>query len=130
NAFQSAFGGNLADAFVSKLNPSGSQLVYSTYFGGTGNDGVTGVGLDSNGNAFITGVTFSTNFPIAGAAQASFGGGDFDAYAAKISSGGQLVYSTYLGGSDDDRGYRIAVDASGNAYVAGQTASANFSKVS
>jgi len=130
NAFQSAFGGNLADAFVSKLNPSGSQLVYSTYFGGTGNDGVTGVGLDSNGNAFITGVTFSTNFPIAGAAQASFGGGDFDAYAAKISSGGQLVYSTYLGGSDDDRGYRIAVDASGNAYVAGQTASANFPKVS
>ncbi len=119
-------GGN--DVFVAKINPTGSALVYSTYLGGSGNDG-NGWGhiaVDSTGNAYVTGWTESTDFPTVNPLQAAYGGGG-DAFVAKINpTGSALVYSTYLGGSSYDGGFGIAVDGAGNAYVACQTSSTDF----
>jgi hypothetical protein len=115
------------DAFVAKLNPAGSALVYSTYLGGSDVNWGNGIAVDSSGNAYVTGSTTSIDFPIANPLQASFGGGNYDAFVAKLNAAGSaLVYSTYLGGSRDDWGFGIAVDSSGNAYVAGITASTDF----
>jgi len=127
-AFQRTFGGGISDAFVTKLNPAGSGLVYSTYLGGSGSEGGFGIAVDAGGNAYVTGHTGSTNFPTTtGAFQTSFGGGGFDAFVTKLNStGSALVYSTYLGSSGTDNGNGIAVDAAGNAYVTGDTTSANF----
>jgi hypothetical protein len=126
NPFQAAFGG-LTDAFVTKLSADGSKLVYSTYLGGSNGDEGHGVAVDSNGSAYVTGTTDSTNLPTTPAAfQTTFGGVE-DAFVAKLSAdGSKLVYSTYLGGSDFDRAYGIAVDSNGSAYVTGGTNSANF----
>jgi hypothetical protein len=126
NPLQPSYNGG-ADAFVAKLNPSGSALVYSTYLGGSGGDGGYGIAVDSSGNAYITGQTSSTNFPTMSPLQPSIGGGYYDAFVAKLNAtGSALVYSTYLGGSGADWGYSVAVDSSGNAYVTGYTGSANF----
>jgi hypothetical protein len=114
-------------AFVAKMNPTGSALVYSTYLGGSSSDGGYGIAADSSGNAYVTGFTASTDFPTASPLQASFGGGDFEVFVAKLNpTGSALVYSTYLGGSSGDEGYSIAVDSSGNAYVTGSTYSTDF----
>ncbi len=115
----------LGDAFVAKLNATGSVLVYSTYLGGNNADAAYGIAVDSSGNAYVTGITESTNFPTASPLQAG-NSGERDAFVAKLSSAGSFVYSTYLGGSGDDRGSAIAVDSTGNAYVAGYTESSNF----
>jgi uncharacterized repeat protein (TIGR01451 family) len=121
-----AHGGN-GDAFVAKLNPAGSALVYSTYLGGSNDDYGYGIAVDASGNAYVTGRTQSTNFPTANPVQAAYGGGQFDAFVAKLNAAGSaLVYSTYLGGGDLDEGLGIAVDPSGNAYVTGDTWSTNF----
>ncbi len=134
-AFQTTFGGSNCSyspcrdqAFVSKLNAVGSALVYSTYLGGSGGDGGSGIAVDASGNTYVTGGTGSSDFPTtAGALQTTFGGGQPDAFVSKLSaSGSALVYSTYLGGSNLDVGSAIAVDASGNAYVTGETGSTNF----
>ena len=126
NALQASNRGS-HDAFVTKLNAAGSALVYSTYLGGSGDDAGTGMALDSSGNAYVTGLTSSRNFPTANAVQASYGGGMYDAFVTKLNAAGSaLVYSTYLGGSDEDGGSGIAVDSSGNAYVTGMTNSSNF----
>ena len=118
------------DAFVAKINAAGSALVYSTYLGGGGNDFGSGIAVDGLGNAYVTGQTASTNFPITSPLQASFGGGSgflVDAFVTKINAAGSaLVYSTYLGGSGDDFGQGVAVDGAGNAYVTGSTSSTNF----
>ncbi|TAM79111.1 MAG: choice-of-anchor D domain-containing protein [Acidobacteria bacterium] len=116
------------DAFVAKLTASGSNLAYSTYLGGTGDDFSTSIAADSNGNAYVGGLTSASNFPVTyGALQTSYGGGPFDGFMAKINpNGSALVYSTYLGGSQEDHVNGIAIDSSGNAYLAGQTNSANF----
>lgn len=127
------------NAFVSKLDPTGSTLLYSTYLGGSGggfyNDMGLAIRVDSAGNAYVSGVTNSTNFPVTpGAYQTTFGGGGFtgccfpgDAFITKLNpSGSVLVYSTYLGRSGWDVGAGLAIDSSGNAYVAGQTHSTNF----
>jgi len=116
------------DAFVSKLNPTGTALVYSTYLGGSGSESGLGIAVDTAGNSYVTGVTDSTNFPTtAGAFQSTFGGGSSDAFVAKLNpSGSSLVYSTYLGRSGLDSGNGIAVDAAGAAYVTGVTQSTNF----
>ncbi|MGQ0570273.1 MAG: DUF7948 domain-containing protein [Armatimonadota bacterium] len=118
-----------SDAFVTKLNPPGSALVYSTYLGGASVENsfqLAGIAVDAAGNAYVTGDTSSTNFPTANALQSASGGGS-DAFVTKLNPvGSALVYSTYLGGSGDDFGLAIAVDAWGNAYVAGATASTNF----
>ncbi|HEX8600590.1 MAG TPA: SBBP repeat-containing protein [Chloroflexia bacterium] len=114
-----------ADVFVAKLNTNATgnaSLVYSTYLGGSGYDGGSGIAVDASGNAYVTGRTGSTNFPTLNPYQ-----GEGDAFVTKLgASGSALVYSTYLGGSDYDGGSDIAVDASGNAYVTGSTGSANF----
>jgi len=126
-AFQTGFGGGSSDAFVTKLNSNGSALLYSTYLGGNGGDDGLRIVLDSSDNAFVTGVTSSTNFPTTPGVFQSISGGGNDAFVTKLSLlGNALVYSTYLGGSGDDDGIDIAVDVSGNAYVTGETNSTNF----
>ena len=136
-AFESVHGGAAYDAFVTKLGPAGSTLVYSTYLGGSGEDYGSDIAVDAPGNAYITGYTNSTDFPTAGPLQAVNGGGTcgappntipcFDAYVAKLNvDGSSLVYSTYFGGSGGDYGYGIAVDAFGSAYVTGLTTSTDF----
>ena len=129
---QTTSGGGCGDAFVSKLNVAGSALLYSTYLGGAQFDQGTGIAVDASGNAYVTGYTGSSNFPItAGAFQTSFGGGPlgsrFDAFVSKLNADGSaLVYSTYLGGRGFDQGTSIVIDESGNGYVTGHTLSPNF----
>ncbi len=128
-ALQTTYGGEI-DAFISKVNSTGSALVYSTYLGGSGEDGGNGIALDRAGNAYVIGVTASTNFPTMNPVQPAFGGGQYDAFVSKLNStGSALVYSTYLGGSEIDWGAGIAVDRRDNVYVAGQTTSTNFPTV-
>ena len=123
--FQPAAGGSY-DTFVTKLDATGSTLLYSTYLGGSGGDRSQGIAVDAAGNAYVTGQTYSTDFPTRNPFQAAFGGGS-DAFVTKLDAAGStLLYSTYLGGSDDERGHSIAVDAAGNAYVTGQTHSTDF----
>jgi uncharacterized protein (TIGR03437 family) len=123
----------VSDVFVTKLDPGGSSLVYSTYLGGAGIDSGASVVADRAGNAIITGRTSSVDFPVANAAQPASGGGEcydgrpcYDAFVAKLSPSGNLIYSTYLGGTDDDIGAALTADAEGNVYLAGQTQSLNF----
>ena len=114
------------DAFVAELNTNGSALVYSTFLGGTDKDLGSAIAVDPAGYAYVTGYTYSTNFPILNAAQKSMGGVD-DVFVAKLAPGGtHLVYSTYLGGLLSDEGEGIATDAAGYAYVTGYTTSTNF----
>lgn len=118
-----SFSGN-SDAFVTKLD-SGGGLVYSTYLGGSGNNSANGIAVDRNGNAYITGNTNSGNFPTLSAFQANSPAGD-NAFVTKLDSSGTPTYSTYLGGGGNDLGNAIAVDASGNAYITGNTQSTDF----
>jgi hypothetical protein len=127
------------DGFVTELNATATAFVYSTYLGGSFSDFANGIAVDASGNAYVTGETLSTDFPItAGAFQPTCGtngncnaaGGIVfsDAFVARINAGGgALHYSTYLGGSSDDTGLGIAVDGSGNAYVTGETTHTNTS---
>jgi len=132
-AFQRVSGGG-NDGFVTKLDSTGSALVFSTYLGGSSNDQGNGIAIDTAGNAYVTGQTQSSNFPTsAGAFQSASGGCGSsypnlcDAFVAKLNSTGTaLVFSTYLGGSSDDSGMGVAVDADDNAYVTGYTTSPNF----
>ncbi|MDQ1336313.1 MAG: hypothetical protein QG552_3263, partial [Thermodesulfobacteriota bacterium] len=124
-AYQATLKGD-ADAFITKLSSTGSALSYSTYLGGTDVDSGYGIAVDASGNAYVTGQTYSNNFPTLGPFQAAVGGLS-DAFITKLSSAGNtLSFSTYLGGSGADYGSDIAVDASGRAYVAGYTSSGNF----
>ncbi len=125
-----ATGGGGKDAFVTELSATG-KLVYSTYLGGNGDDSGAAIAVDATRSAYVTGGTFSTNFPTAHPLQAASGGGQ-DCFITKLAAGGaSLVYSTYLGGSggalgSPEAGAGIAVDSSGDAYVAGSTSSSNF----
>lgn len=115
------------DAFVTKLNKEGSGLAYSTYLGGSGNDAAYGIAVGTNGDAYITGFTQSPDFPTtSGAIQIADGSGREPFVAALNATGAQLAYSTYLGGSNSDTGYAIAVDANNNAYLTGYTSSVDF----
>jgi len=115
-------------AFVAKLDPAGTRLVYSTFLGGTGNDLAASIAVDSAGAAYVTGSTSSPDFPVtSGAFQRTFGGGTYNAFITKLdATGSTAVYSTYLGGATEDHGAAIAVDSSGSAYVTGYTNSNNF----
>jgi photosystem II stability/assembly factor-like uncharacterized protein len=116
----------IADLFVSKLSPDGSALIYSTYLGGSGDDFGTGIGVAPDGSASVSGWTVSAGFPVTNALQ-SFPGGKRDAVVAKLdASGSSLIFSTYLGGAQNDASYRLAVDPTGNTYVAGGTGSSDF----
>ena len=123
------------DAFITEVNYTGEGLVYSTYLGGSGADLGQSIQVDSSGNAYVAGYTFSADFltnnvPVATPIQGTFGGGTgADAFVAELGSGGSpLVFSTYLGGSGDDRAYGLALDgASNNIYVVGTTTSNNAS---
>jgi HYDIN/CFA65/VesB-like, Ig-like domain/Beta-propeller repeat len=124
-AYQTSNAG-ITNAFVTKLDPTGASLVYSTYLGGGGIDYGRGVAVDASGDAFITGSTQSTNFPTMNPLQVGLDGGS-DAFVAEIDpAGASLLYSTYLGGSGADEALAIALDGSGNAYLAGYTFSSNF----
>lgn len=115
------------DAFVTKVNATGSKLIYSTYLGGTNYDAGNAIAVSASENAYITGYTNSTNFPTVSAAYGNYSGGYHDAFVAKFNaSGSHLIYSTYLGGNNDDVGCGVAVDTSGNAYITGMTWSTNF----
>jgi hypothetical protein len=114
------------DGFISKLNPTGGALVWSTYLGGGGNDQGNGIGLDSQGNVYVTGDSNSPNFPLRYDLQDGNAGG-YDAFLSEVSAGGNsLVYSTQLGGSGNDFGTALTVGVTGTVYLAGYTYSANF----
>ncbi len=136
-AFQTTYGGGSADAFVEKFNTNLSgavSRVYATYLGGSAKDigGAEGslnpgraIAIDESGNAYITGATSSTNFPLANASQSVIGGQN-DAFLSKLNAtGSSLIYSTYLGGTGDDFGKSVAVNVAGSAYVTG-VAGPNF----
>jgi hypothetical protein len=128
-AFSTNLGGQ--DAFITKLTAAGTAIVYSSFLGGTAADHLAAIAVNSSGNAYVTGSTFSVNFPTRNAVQTGTGGNQ-DAFVAELLPGGNaLVFSTYLGGSSGfaglpEQGQAIAVDAGGNIYVAGTTSSANF----
>jgi hypothetical protein len=138
-AWQTSSGGD-TDAFVTKLNPAGTSLVYSTYLGGSGFDTGASIAVDGTNNAYVTGETGSSNFPTASPTQSAFNGGgsttNNDGFVSEINSAGSLlVFSTYLGGSgdEDDGGFgAIAVDSAGDTiYVTGDTQSpTNFPTMS
>lgn len=115
------------DAFVSKLNSTGTKLLYSTYVGGSYRDEANGIAIDGLGNATVTGMTESSNFPTTAGADDTRFNGVADAFVTMINPGGTgLVYSTFLGGSDTDAGNGICADGSGNVFVTGETSSMNF----
>lgn len=130
NARQPHYSGR-SDAFVARFTPAGNALVYSTYLGGSGTENNAeveggGIAVDAEGSAFVVGFTSSRNLPVVGASQRKLGG-KYDAFVARLSpDGGELMYSTYLGGKGNDLGLAIAIDPEGNAYVTGSTASKNF----
>ena len=136
SALQGTFGGGTLDSFVTELNPTGTGLIYSTYLGGNGDDTAVAIVLDGSNNAYITGQTASTNFPVASPTQ-SANKGQNDAFVSEISAGGSsLLFSTYLGGSLNENTSAangggaigaIAVDTAGaNIYVTGNTTSTDF----
>jgi hypothetical protein len=124
SVFQPIFGG-IQDAFLTEMKANGSALVYSTYIGGTGTDFGAGVALDLSGNAYVTGSTNSTDFPVQNPLQLG-NAGLYDAFVTEVNPTGALEYSTYLGGSETDNATGIAVDSSGNVYICGYTYSSNF----
>jgi uncharacterized protein (TIGR03437 family) len=130
----SAFGiGSFGDAFVAKLNPSGSTVLFATYWGGSAPDIAYAIAVDSSGNAYVAGATSSSDFPVTtGAFQTAYAGPaadatdpdpNGDAFVAKFSPLGAVMWSTLWGGSQADVAYAIALDAAGNVYIAGTTES-------
>ena len=129
-AFQTAKGSSVSYVFVTKLDPTGSRLAYSTYLGGNSSNklnGAYGIAVDTSGNAYVTGFTYSTDYPTTpGAFQTTFGG-DEDGFVTELNpTGSGLIYSTYLGGNNSDLCSGIAVDTFGNAYVTGFTGGGDF----
>jgi len=125
NPYQQTYQGS-DDAFITKLSSSGNSLIYSTYLGGTNSDAGSGIEVDESGEAYVTGHTSSTDFPTLNPYQGTHQGSN-DVFVTKLSiSGNSLIYSTYLGGSDNDFANGIAVDANGAVHVTGTTRSTNF----
>jgi len=124
NAFQTEHNGS-DDVVVTKINPTGNSLVYSTYIGGNLIDSADALAVDSNGNAHVTGFTRSANYPLRRAIQTQLR--DVDSFVTKLNaSGSDIVYSTLLGGTNLERGSGIATDANGNCYVTGRSNSGDF----
>jgi hypothetical protein len=127
-AYQTTINAGNNDLFILKLSADGSSLVYSTFLGGSGFDEGTSIAIDPSGNAYVTGTTYSSNFPTTpGAYNRTIQGVQNDAFALKLSSNGSsLVYSTYIGGTLGDYGNAITLDSSGFVYITGETTSTNF----
>ena len=119
-------GDSNSDVFITKLNSAGDGLEYSTYLSGNNWDEGSGIAVDSSSCAYVTGLTFSTDFPTRNPYMTDPGDSKEDVFVTKLSIYGGMVYSTYLGGSGSDYGYGIAVDSSGCAYVTGSTESTDF----
>ncbi len=125
-AYDTSFNGGDADSYYAIISADGKQLLYATYLGGSGGEYAEhNMARDGSGFAYLVGVTSSTNFPIMGGNQSSIGGAE-DGFLAKFNAAGQLVHSTYVGGSDDDSAFGPAVDMNGSMYVTGFTKSSNF----
>jgi hypothetical protein len=124
-AFQPTYGGGQSDGFVARLDPDGAALEYSSFLGGSGLDSTQAVAVDATGAAWLAGITHSTDFPTADPTQATLGGTG-DAFVSRLSAGGGLLYSSYLGGSGTDQAAGIASTPSGGAVVTGMTSSGNF----
>ena len=127
--FQNTYGGGGSDIFLAKFNSAGART-WATYFGGSGDEmvlfaGDVGVATDNSGNIFLTGLTNSTAGIASGGFQNTFGGGSDDAFLAKINSSGALLWSTYYGGTDADKGYDVATNTAGDSYIVGRTLSSN-----
>ncbi len=124
------YNGGPVDAFVAKVNAAGTSLLYCGYIGGDDDDEAFGIAVDGSGNAYVTGRTASTEatFPVSVGPDPTYNGGLYDAFVAKVNAAGDaLVYCGYIGGNSFDEGFAIAVDSSGNAYVTGDTASTEAS---
>jgi hypothetical protein len=123
---QTSYQGGVSDCFISKLSAAGDSLLYSTYLGGSLLDLCTGIAIDASSDVYVTGTTYSTNFPVQTALQSNLMG-SASAFVAEINpSASALLYSTYLGGSVVDNGNAIVVDSLGSAYIAGSTSSPDF----
>jgi len=124
------FNGGTYDVFIAKIRADGAGLVYAGFLGGTGDEEGSGVAVDNLGNAYITGYTGSTDFPVLNGPDLSFNGGTYDVFIAKINTTGTaLIYSGFLGGSDSDYGLDIILDEANAVYITGRTASSNFPTV-
>jgi hypothetical protein len=129
NPIQAQYGGGSDDVFLSKLSPDGSSLIYSTYLGGSEYDQARSLALDEEGSVYLTGRTASSNYPAVNPIIPDFGGGQ-DGFVTKVSpEGNRIIYSTYLGGSENDIGHAITVDGQGNAYVTGLSNAPDFPTV-
>ncbi|HUE42300.1 MAG TPA: SBBP repeat-containing protein [Candidatus Sulfotelmatobacter sp.] len=130
NAFQIVNNGTPRNGFLTKLDPTGATLLYSTYLGGSGIDSCAGIAVDVNQNAYLTGLASSTNFPVTATAIQTAGQSTGLAFVTRIdttkSGTGSLIYSTLLGGTHSNEGTAIAVDSNFNAYITGQTSSSDF----
>ena len=126
DALYPLFGGG-SDAFVTRINADLSEVLYSTYYGGSLADGITDIAIDSSDNLYLAGFTGSDDFPVTAGAKQGTLQGVSDGFLVKIASGTLTVsYATYLGGEDDDFAAAVAVDRSGMAYVSGYTSSLRF----
>jgi hypothetical protein len=131
NAYQPTFHGMFFDAFVTKLNSTGSAFVFSTYLGGSGDDHGSGIDVDIHGNSYVAGKTYASDFPTESAFQPTNGGGfGMDGFVTKFNDDGTVVwFSSYIGGSDKDSAADIALDTLYQAYVVGITESSDFPTV-
>ncbi|MHB8524015.1 MAG: SBBP repeat-containing protein [Limisphaerales bacterium] len=131
DAFQPDYGGGSAfgpgDGFIAKFTPDGAQLLYCSYFGGSGDEIINGLAIDGAGNICITGQTDSIDLPLKNPLQLKFGGGKSDGFVAKFDATlTNLIFSTYFGGENRDEDQTIAVDPAGFIYLCGRTLSTNF----
>lgn len=128
-AYDTSYNG-AGDTFITKLNPAGTELVYSTYVGGIIEDDVRGIAIDAGNNTYVTGTTGSLDYPTTTGAYSITASAGSSAFITKLNSeGSALMYSTYLGGSGDEIAYDITVDKTGHAYVTGSTTSTNFPRL-
>ncbi len=126
-AYDTSYSSGFHDTFVAKFDSTGSNLIYSTFLGGSDDERTRGLVVDGSGNAYLTGNTWSSDFPTTPGAYDTTFGGNLDAFVTKLdSTGSNLIFSTFLGGSKDEYGRGIAIDSSNNVYATGWTHSSNF----